>query len=76
MDISGNKIEQQGLELILKMGLLENRSVVNLDVRLNPGTTPKYLKNFALGMLRNIEIMREKQIEIPKQWLNPLLYGY
>ena len=50
--------------------------MVLLDVRLNPGCTPKLLKNFSLGMLKNIEILKDRGINIQKKWLVPEIYGY
>ena len=50
--------------------------MILFDARLNPGCTPKLLKNFALGMLKNIEKMRDRGLEIQKKWLVPEIYAY
>lgn len=41
IDLSGNRIEEFGLKVIIKLGLLENTSVIAFDARLNPGCTEK-----------------------------------
>lgn len=41
IDISGNKIDEYGLKVIIKLGLLENTSIIAFDARLNPGCTEK-----------------------------------
>ena len=41
IDLSGNKISEYGLKLIIKLALLENTSVIAFDARLNPGCTEK-----------------------------------
>jgi hypothetical protein len=41
IDLSGNKITEYGLKVIIKLGLLENTSVIAFDARLNPGCTEK-----------------------------------
>jgi hypothetical protein len=37
IDVSGNKIKEFGLKVILKLALIENSSVIAFDARLNPG---------------------------------------
>lgn len=64
MDLSGNRIGKFGLKVLMKLGLLENQSVICFDARLNPGFTPKIKKQFALCMLKNIEILRNKGLTI------------
>lgn len=41
IDLSGNKIKEHGLEVLVKRGLLINQSVIALDARCNPGLTTK-----------------------------------
>jgi len=64
IDLSGNRIRNYGLKVLLKLGLLENNSVICFDARLNPGFTPKLKKQFAICMLKNIEKLRNKGLEI------------
>jgi hypothetical protein len=56
--------------------MLENETVIGFDARLNPGCTEMIQRQFALVMLKNIEIMRAKGLTIKKEWLNPELYAY
>jgi len=76
IDLSGNRIRTYGLTVLLKVGLLQNESIICFDTRLNPGLTPKLKKQFALCMLKNIEILRNKGLEINKEWLVPELYSF
>ena len=39
IDLSGNKIDEHSVSLLVKRGLKENTSLTNLDVRLNSGFT-------------------------------------
>jgi hypothetical protein len=55
IDISANKIKEYGLKLILKLGLIENSTLLTIDTRLNPGLTDKLKHHFSLVMLKNIE---------------------
>jgi hypothetical protein len=41
IDLSGNKITEYGLKVIIKLALLDNTSVISFDARLNPGCTEK-----------------------------------
>lgn len=41
IDISGNRIEEYGMKVIIKLGLLDNTSIIAFDSRLNPGCTEK-----------------------------------
>jgi hypothetical protein len=74
IDISGNKIDEYGLKVIIKLGLLENTSIIAFDARLNPGCTEKIQRQFALVMLKNIERLRAKGTPIQPEWLIPDLY--
>ncbi len=76
MDLSGNRIGKFGLKVLMKLGLLENESVICFDARLNPGFTPKLKKQFALCMLKNIDKLRNKGLNINKEWLVPELYSF
>ena len=44
INVSGNKISDWGLKLIIKMALMENTSLIGFDARLNPGCTEKVEK--------------------------------
>jgi len=41
IDLSGNRIREHGLEVLVKKGLLANQSVIAFDARCNPGLTTK-----------------------------------
>ena len=41
INVSGNRITDYGLKLIIKMALMENTSLIGFDARLNPGCTEK-----------------------------------
>ena len=43
---------------LIKLGLLENASILAFDARLNPGCSEKVERQLALCMLKNIEKMR------------------
>lgn len=60
---------------LVKLGLLENTSIISFDARINPGYNEKLQKQLSLAMLKNIEKMRAKGLAIKKEWLNPDLYS-
>ena len=60
----------------MKLGFLENNSIIAFDVRLNPGCTDKVQRHFALCMLKNIERLRERELDINPNHLKPELYSY
>jgi len=41
IDLSGNKIDEHSISLLIKRSLKENTTLTNLDFRINPGFTPK-----------------------------------
>lgn len=41
LDVAGNKISANGLKQIIKLGLMENTSMIAFDARLNPGCSEK-----------------------------------
>jgi hypothetical protein len=55
IDLIGNRIGQFGLKCLLKLGLVENNSVIHFDARLNPGLTNQLRSRFAHCMVRNID---------------------
>ena len=64
------------MKLIIKVGLMENTSLVGFDARLNPGTTEKVEKQLSLCMLKNIEKQQSKGLEINPKFLRPDLYSF
>jgi len=76
INVSGNKISEFGMKLILKEGLMENNSIVGFDARLNPGTSEKMERQLALIMLKNIEKQQSKGLEINRKFLHPVLYSF
>lgn len=76
IDVAGNKIKEQGFRVIIKLGLLENSSLVSFDPRLNPGCTDKIKKQFALVTLKNIENLQARGVSIKKEWLDDQLYSF
>lgn len=76
INISGNRIEEYGMKVIIKLGLLDNTSIIAFDSRLNPGCTEKIQRQFALVMLKNIERMKAKGTSIQPEWLVPDLYSF
>jgi hypothetical protein len=76
IDLSGNKITEFGLKVIIKLALLENTSIIAFDARLNPGCTEKIQRQFALVMLKNIERLRARGTSINPEWLIPELYSF
>ena len=55
IDVSGNRISAFGLKSIIKLALMENRSIIAFDARLNPGCSEKVERQLSLCMLKNIE---------------------
>ena len=43
MDLAGNRFTTVGLNLVVKMALAENNSIVSFDARINPGASDKLL---------------------------------
>ena len=76
IDLAGNNISGNGLKLILKNAFMENNSIMAFDIRLNPGCSEKVQRQFALCMLKNIEKVKQKGIEINPNHLKPELYSY
>ena len=64
------------MKMLLKLALLENNSILAFDARLNPGTSEKVERQLALCMLKNIEKMRQKELDINPEFLKPELYSY
>jgi len=62
--------------VVVKLALTENVSLVGFDARLNPGCTDKIEKQINLCMLKNIEKMKRKSIQIKSSWLRPELYTF
>ncbi len=60
----------------MKLGLMENQTVISFDARLNPGCNPKIRRQLALCMLKNIEKIRARGLTIKKELLVPELYSY
>lgn len=76
IDIAGNKIGEDGVKSLIKHALLNNVSLINLDVRVNPGATEKMRKQIALCLLRNIERLRAQSVNIRKDWLCKEIYSF
>ena len=64
------------MKLIVKLGLMENSSIVGFDARLNPGTSEKIERQLALCMLKNIEKQQSKGLEVNPKFLHPELYSF
>lgn len=41
IDLAGNNIKEFGMKCMIKLALVENQSILNFDVRVNPGATEK-----------------------------------
>ena len=54
--MSNNAIED--FKVLIKYGLKENTSIVNVDIFGNPGCTEKVRKQIALCLLKNLEVMK------------------
>jgi hypothetical protein len=39
--LSGNQIKEKGVKLIVKVGMMQNESILQIDLRINPGCTEK-----------------------------------
>ena len=64
------------MKCIVKLALVENQSLLNFDVRLNPGATDKVRRQVALCMLKNVEQVRAKGTQTKKEWLCPEVYSF
>ena len=76
IDVAGNRIGSLGLKSILKLALMENNSIVAFDARLNPGCSEKVERQLALCMLKNIEKVKEKGLQVNPEFLKPDLYSF
>lgn len=74
--MSGNQIKEKGVKLLVKVGMMQNESILQIDLRINPGCTEKLQSQLALVMLKNIEKLRDKGVKIKKALLVPELYSY
>ena len=57
--------------MLIKYGLKENTSLVNVDILANPGCNEKVRKQIALCLLKNLEAMRRQGVEIRDEWIKP-----
>ena len=57
--------------MLIKYGLKENTSLVNVDILANPGCNEKVRKQIALCLLKNLEVMRRQGVEIRDEWIKP-----
>lgn len=55
---------------------MQNSSVLNFDARLNSGFTEKLKKQMAIVLLKNIEKMRARGLDVKKDFLVPEIYSY
>jgi hypothetical protein len=69
VDISNNCIED--FKVLVKYGLKENTSLVNVDILGNPGCNQKTRKQIALCLLKNLEIIKRSGIELKEEWIKP-----
>ena len=69
INLAGNNISQFGIQLLIKLALIDNNSILGFDARLNPGSTEKTERQLALCMLKNIEKMQQKDLPINENWL-------
>lgn len=67
--MSNNCIED--FKVLVKYGLKENTSLVNVDIIGNPGCTEKIRKQVALCLLKNLELIKRQGIEIKDEWIKP-----
>lgn len=67
MDLSNNCIED--FKVLVKYGLKENTSLVNVDIIGNPGCNEKIRKQVALCLLKNLEIVKRSGIEVKDEWI-------
>jgi hypothetical protein len=59
------------MKILVKSALRENTSLICFDARYNPGCNEKLRKQIALCLLRNIETLRNKNVEIKDEWMRP-----
>ena len=69
IDMSCNQIDD--FKILIKLGLKENTSLVNVDIIGNPGCNEKTRKQIALCLLKNLELIRRSGIEIKDEWIKP-----
>lgn len=69
--MSLNLISQDALKSLIKLSLTENRSLICFDARYNPGCKEKARKQIALCLLRNLEQMKKKRVDIKQEWIRP-----
>ena len=55
---------------------MENNAIVAFDARLNPGCSEKVERQLALCMLKNIEKVRQKGLQVNPEFLKPELYSF
>ena len=76
INLAGNNVKEPGMKCIVKLALVENQSLLNFDVRLNPGATDKVRRQVALCMLKNVEQVRAKGTQTKKDWFCPEVYSF
>ena len=59
IDLAGNRINRLGLNILIKLALADNQSIVAFDARLNPGAeSKKLMEQLSLCMIKNIDLAR------------------
>lgn len=55
--------------MLKKQSLFENNNLLSLDLRFNPGATPKVLKNLALQLLKNLQLLQASGQKVEAKFL-------
>ena len=70
IDLSGNKIDEHSMSMLIKRSLKQNTTLTNLDCRVNAGCTPNNQKNLALVLVKNIEWLKKSGFTIKDKYIN------
>mmetsp|Transcript_32156 Transcript_32156/g.28501 ORF Transcript_32156/g.28501 Transcript_32156/m.28501 type:complete len:268 (-) Transcript_32156:8-811(-) len=72
IDFRNNDISDKGIKDMCNF-LKSNKTVLNCDLRLNPGSKLKLLRNLMLKLLRNLNVAKKNPRIDEKRWMNPEL---
>jgi len=61
IDLAANRISQVGLNILIKLALADNQSIVAFDARMNPGAkSEKVMHQLSLCMIKNIDLAKNR----------------
>ena len=74
IDLRKNCIQREGIQMILDLLQNYNKSIINIDIRDNPGAIPEYHSELAYKLVKNVHnCKRDKEyfrLIVEREWIN------